>query len=203
MVAVGLTPHRLRIGLTGGIGSGKSTVARVFAQCGAAVIDTDRIAHELTAAGGAALSAIAQAFGANMVDAHGALDRTRMRERVFQDASAKARLEGILHPMIGQQAAEAGAAPALLFDVPLLVESGRWRARVDRVVVVDCAEETQILRVLARSGWTREAVGAVIAQQADRRRRRACADAVVYNDHLSLDQLADEVRTLWRHWVAA
>jgi dephospho-CoA kinase len=197
----------LRIGLTGGIGSGKSTVAGLLGGLGAAVIDTDQIARELTAPGGAALGAIGQAFGPDVLDGQGALDRSRMRERVFRDAHVKARLEGILHPMIAHEvqlrSRAVGDAPAVLFDVPLLVESRHWRERVDKVLVVDCAASTQIARVMARSGWAEDAVRAVIAQQATRAQRRACADAVIANDALSLAQLALDVHALWHHWVGA
>ena len=138
MAAVGLSSTALRIGLTGGIGSGKSSVAGLLALHGAAVVDTDAIARQLTRPGGAAIDAIAAAFGADLIDPTGALDRVRMREIVFSDASAKQRLEAILHPLIGieteRQAAAAAAAPAIVFDVPLLVESGRWRAKVDKVL---------------------------------------------------------------------
>jgi len=195
----------LRIGLTGGIGSGKSTVGRLLAELGAAVIDTDLIARQLTLAGGAAVPAIARDFGGDIIDADGALDRARMRELVFTDFTAKRRLEAILHPLIGleteRQAGLAAGAPALVFDVPLLVESGRWRARVDKILVVDCREATQIERVVQRSGWARDAVEAVVAQQASRQRRRACADAVIFNDGLSLTRLADEVLDIWHHWI--
>ena len=199
--------RRLRIGLTGGIGSGKSTVAAAWAALGASVIDTDAIARELTLSGGAAIEAIRHAFGAEAIDATGALDRARMRQLAFGDASAKQQLEAILHPMIGQETErrfESSAADTVVFDVPLLVESGdRWRAKVDRVLVVDCPEATQLERVMRRSGWTRETVLAVIAQQADRARRRASADAVIYNDAIPIDAIAPQVRALATHWQAA
>ena len=195
----------LRIGLTGGIGSGKSTVGKLLAQLGASLIDTDLIARQLTLRGGAAIAAIAREFGAELIDADGALDRARMRTLVFNDPQAKQRLEAILHPLIGveteRQAKAANHAPAMVFDVPLLVESGRWRARVDKVLVVDCRESTQVERVVQRSGWTSESVRAVIAQQAPRHMRCASADAVIYNDGLSLDQLASEVRAVWQRWT--
>ncbi|MDE2296753.1 MAG: dephospho-CoA kinase [Burkholderiales bacterium] len=195
---------RLRIGLTGGIGSGKSTVAALLARRGATVVDTDLIARQLTLPGGAAIGAIAAAFGAGFIDASGALDRERLRNRVFSEPAARRRLETILHPLIGietERQACAAVGPAVVFDVPLLVESGRWRARVDKVLVVDCREATQIERVVARSGWTPQAVRAVIDQQASRDRRRACADAVIYNDGVTAQALVDEVASLWRRWL--
>jgi dephospho-CoA kinase len=195
----------LRIGLTGGIGSGKSTVAALLAQQGATVIDTDLIARQLTLPGGAAIEAITSAFGTELIDATGALNRTRMRELVFADPTTKRRLEAILHPLIGieteRQARAAEAAPAVVFDVPLLVESGRWRARVDKVLVVDCREATQIDRVVARSGWTPQAVQAVIDSQATRSQRRACADAVIFNDGITPEQLGAELCSVWREWA--
>ncbi len=194
----------LRIGLTGGIGSGKSTVARLLVERGVVLIDTDAIARSLALPGGAAIKAIRTEFGATAIDPSGGLDRARMRELVFADVSAKERLEAILHPMIGievSRQALAAADRSLVFDVPLLVESSHWRTRVDRVLVVDCNEATQVERVMQRSGWTREAVQAVVAQQASRHARRAAADAVIYNDGLSLDQLAHEVGMLWAHWM--
>jgi len=193
-----------RIGLTGGIGSGKSTVSMLWRELGVTVVDTDAIARALTAARGAALPAIAQAFGPTTLDAQGALDRARMREIVFADPAAKGRLEAILHPLIGQECerqAAAAAGPGVVFDVPLLVESGRWRRLVDRVVVVDASEATQLERVIARSGWQPEIVQAVIAQQADRSARRAAADAVLFNDGIPLEELRADVRALHQRWL--
>ena len=192
------------IGLTGGIGSGKSSVARVLVECGAALVDTDAIARSLTVPGGAAIPAIAEAFGSHMIGADGALDRDRMRAHVFADPGAKARLEAILHPMIGAEATRQAAAAGervVVFDVPLLAESGRWRHRVDRILVVDCPEDTQCRRVVQRSGWSEAAVRAVIAQQATRSSRRAIADAVIFNDGITPQALADEVRALWALWM--
>ncbi|PXW96968.1 dephospho-CoA kinase [Sphaerotilus hippei] len=197
----------MRIGLTGGIGSGKSTVAGLLRDLGAHVIDTDAIAHGLTAPGGAAIEAIRRQFGDGMIDARGAMDRARMREQVFADPAARQRLEAILHPMIGAQTeAAARAAPAgalLVFDVPLLVESGRWLDRVDRVLVVDCPVETQVRRVMQRNGWDEAAVRRVIDQQARREQRLAVAHDVIFNDARTLDTLRDEVHALWRRWQAA
>jgi dephospho-CoA kinase len=196
----------LKIGLTGGIGSGKSTVARRFAALGALVVDTDALAHALTAPGGDAIPAIAAAFGAGMIATDGAMDRAKMRALVFDQPAERHRLEAILHPMIAAatraQASRADAGQAVVFDVPLLAESATWRARVDRVVVVDCAEATQIARVMQRSGWTADAVERAIAQQASRAQRRAIADAVIVNEGLSIEQLESEADALWFAWTA-
>ena len=202
MARLGLTDVApLRIGLTGGIGSGKSTVATLLALLGAAIVDTDRIARELTLPGGAGIAPLQAAFGDAAIAADGSLDRARMRELAFADATAKERLEAILHPLIGmeveREAMLANQAPAIVFDVPLLVESRRWRSRVGRVWVVDCTEQRQIERVVARSGWREDQVRAALAQQASRAARRASADAVIDNDHLSLAELESEVRELW------
>ena len=194
----------MRIGLTGGIGSGKSTVAGALLELGALLVDTDAIARELTLAGGAGIAPIAAAFGAAVIDASGALDRERMRQLVFADAAARQRLESILHPLIGEigQRRAAGAAPGqpVVFDVPLLAESRHWRERVDRVLVVDCGEETQTARVAARPGWTAATARRVIAQQSSRARRRAIADAVIHNDGITIETLHGEVRALARLW---
>lgn len=207
-MGLSVPPHRpppRSIGLTGGIGSGKSTVAATLAQCGAHVVDVDAIAHRLTGRGGAAMPAIEAAFGRGVVGADGALDRAAMRGLAFGDPDAKRRLEAVLHPLIQSVAQAEGAAaqaagkPAL-FDIPLLAESNHWRPRLDRIIVVDCSEATQVRRVMQRSGWTAEAVERVIALQAPRRHRRSIADAVVYNDGLSPEQLAAEVRALWALW---
>lgn len=196
----------LRIGLTGGIGSGKSTVAALWAAQGAAVFDTDAIARHLALPGGAAMPAITAAFGSAVTDASGGLNRDVMRALVFADATARQRLEGILHPLIGAEVdrlAAASSARVQIFDVPLLVESGRWRERVDRVLVVDCREATQVARVMQRSGWAEATVHSVIAQQASRAARRASADAVLHNDGIAPAELAAQVATLSQRWVPA
>lgn len=194
-----------RIGLTGGIGSGKSTVAAVWVSLGARLVDTDAIARALTAPGGAAIAPLRAAFGPDIIDTRGALERDRMRALAFGDAAARGRLEAILHPMIGdeamQQAAQAGGA-TVVFDVPLLTASSPWRARCERIAVVDCSEQTQTERVVRRSGWSAEQVRGVIAQQATRRARRAIADAVIDNDRLSLPQLRAQAEALWALWIA-
>jgi len=197
----------VRIGLTGGIGSGKSTVARMWAALGAAVIDTDLIARQLTAAGGAAMPALVAAFGTDITAEDGSLSREAMRARAFTDPAIKSRLEAVLHPLIGAETAQQADAatsaghPALVFDVPLLTESLHWRERVHRVLVIDCDEATQIARVAERAGWNEESARRVIANQATRARRRAIADAVIYNDGIGLDQLNAEVQSLWSRWV--
>ncbi|GAB4213498.1 MAG: dephospho-CoA kinase [Rhodoferax sp.] len=194
--------HPVRVGLTGGIGSGKSTVAARLAVLGATVMDADAISRACTAPGGAAIPAICQSFGPEFIDNNGALDRARMRERVFADPAARQRLEAIVHPLVQQQvaqqsaAAQAQGARLLLFDVPLLVESGHWRARLDRVLVVDCAVETQIARVIARSGLSAQAVHAIVSAQASREQRLSAADAVIHNDGIDLEELTHEVDAL-------
>lgn len=202
-----MTVLRVRtIGLTGGIGSGKSTVARCLQDCGAVRVDTDAIAHQLTAAGGGAMPALREVFGESIAGADGALDRAAMRELAFSDPSARGRLESVLHPMIGEEARRQAAAAGdrvVVFDVPLLAESRTWRARVDRVLVVDCGEAVQVARVMQRSGWSEQAVRRVIAQQASRAVRRSIADAVIHNEGLAIEELRREVAALWALWAAS
>ena len=191
------------VGLTGGIGSGKSTVADLFAARGASIVDTDVIAHSLTAPGGAAMPAIVAAFGAEFADANGALDRTRMRALVFSDAKAKAALEAILHPRIragALAAAEAATGEYVMYAVPLLVESGTWRDRVSRVLAVDCREDVQIARVMARNNLSEAQVRAIMAAQASRSERLAAADDVIDNN-AGLDALAPQIDRLHAQYL--
>jgi dephospho-CoA kinase len=192
------------IGLTGGIGSGKSTVASHWVALGAHLIDTDALARALTLAGGAAIAPLCVEFGPEVLDRSGALDRARMRALAFADPNAKRRLEAILHPLIGAEAMRMAQSTtaAIVFDVPLLGEASPWRARCDRIAVVDCSEPAQIERVVLRSGWDAEQVRSVIAQQTPRATRRAIADAVIDNDSPStLEQLRIAAHALWALWV--
>jgi dephospho-CoA kinase len=188
-----------KLGLTGGIGSGKSTVATMLMAHGAALIDADANARSVTAPGGAAIAAIRSAFGEEMITADGALDRARMREMAFSDPTARLRLEAIVHPLVGQagqaqlDAARTAGHRCVVYDIPLLVESGRWRSQLDAILVVDCLPATQVARVMARSGLQAEATEAIIAAQATRAQRLAAADAVIYNEGISLTQLQAEV----------
>ncbi len=173
------------VGLTGGIGSGKSAAADCFVTLGVPVVDTDAIAHELTAPGGAAIEPIRQAFGDGALTAAGALDRAAMRRRVFADPAERTRLEAILHPMIRAESEarlRRSAADYAVLVVPLLAESKSYRERVDRVAVVDCPEEVQLARVMGRSGLSRAEVAAIMAAQASRAARLAIADDVIAND---------------------
>ncbi|MDR1062542.1 MAG: dephospho-CoA kinase [Azoarcus sp.] len=194
----------LRIGLTGGIGSGKSAAAARFAGHGIAVVDTDAIAHELTAPGGAALPALRAAFGGAVVAGDGGLDRARMRALVFADPAERARLEAILHPLIEAESLRrcAGdARPYVIVDIPLLVETGRWRARCDRVCVVDCPREIQIARVAERNGHSRAEIETIIAAQASREARLAIADDIIDNSG-PLDALHAQVDALHERYNA-
>jgi dephospho-CoA kinase len=191
------------IGLTGGIGSGKSTVAKILADEGIPIIDADALSRTLTAAGGAAMEAIRQTFGANMIAEDGGLNRELMRDLMLQDSGAKVRLEAIIHPLVGQQIeahlarAKSSGAGLAVVDIPLLAEGGvRWRSRLDAVWVVDCLGATQIARVQAGSGWPLAQIEAVMAAQSSRVQRLACADGVIDNEGLSLAQLKKQVLLL-------
>lgn len=193
----------LVVGLTGGIGSGKSAAANEFARLGATVIDTDAIAHQLTCAGGAAMSAIREQFGAEYVDAEGAMDRAGMRALVFSDAAAREKLEAILHPLIRAESERQSASATgsyVIHVVPLLIESPGYRERVSRVLVVDCPEELQLERVRSRSGLAPEAVRAIIRSQAPRAERVAAADDVIDNS-TSLAALHQSVAELHRQYL--
>ncbi|KAG1445572.1 hypothetical protein G6F57_017536 [Rhizopus arrhizus] len=195
-----------KIGLTGGIGSGKSRVADMLGEWGATLVDTDQIAHALTAADGAAMPAIEREFGPQALTPEGALNRQWMRERAFSDPQARQRLEGVLHPAITEETERQAAAATglyLVFVVPLLVESlARWRTRVDRICVVDCDPETQVARVQARSGLTEPAIRRIMAAQAARASRLEVADDVIVNDGAtSPEQLRAQAKTLHDRWL--
>jgi len=192
------------VGLTGGIGCGKSTVADLFAALGATIVDTDVIAHALTAPQGAAMPAIVAEFGPDFAQPDGALDRARMRTLVFSDATARARLEAILHPRIRAATEAAGQAATgayVIYVVPLLIESGSWRDRVTRVLAIDCSEDTQVARVMQRSHLSADEVRAIMATQVTRARRLAEADDVVDND-AGLEALRAQVQALHERYLA-
>ena len=197
---------RWRVGLTGGIGSGKSLVTDLLGQRGAAIVDTDLIAHQLTAPGGDAIDSLRARFGSSMIDARGALDRARMRQHVFADDAARLALEAILHPMIREcadaQVRAASAALYVVMVVPLLVESGDWTQRVDRVLVVDCPVDVQIARVVRTRGLTPAQVQAIVARQATREQRLVAADDVLFNGAASTDGLVLRVDQLHQHYCA-
>jgi dephospho-CoA kinase len=194
------------IGLTGGIGSGKTTVADMFAARGVPVIDTDLIAHQITAPGGIAMPLIEDAFGPEYVAADGSLDRAKMRTRVFSDNTAKAQLESITHPLIrAESERQRNAAQGVyhIVVVPLLIEAGERASKVERILVVDCPQDTQIERVIRRNGFTRDQVLAIIARQAKREVRLAAADDVVVNDSAAtLETLQREVDALHTRYLA-
>lgn len=195
-----------RVGLTGGIGSGKSTVARILQRMGAVVVDADAISRQLTAVGGAAIPAISLQLGTKLIGPDGAMNRNVVRALVFRDPNIRLQLESIIHPLVSQETARQDAAAIALgrrcvvYDIPLLVESPRWRGRLDRVLVVDCLPSTQIDRVMAREvarpEWSKSAVEQVMAVQASRAQRLAAADICVYNDGVSLDGLAQILEQL-------
>ena len=194
-----------RIGLTGGIGSGKSTFGALLQKRGAALVDSDQIARQVTGPEGAAIAAIAQRFGPEFVDDTGALDRGRMRELAYSAPDARTALEAIVHPLVSlhssqqAQAAEDAGTRVIVFDVPLLVESGRWVQRLDTVIVIDCPPAVQIQRVMSRSGLNQSTVEAILAAQSPRNIRRASADIVVHNGDnctlVDLQKMAEQVAT--------
>jgi dephospho-CoA kinase len=193
------------VGLTGGIGSGKSTVADLFAKRGVTLVDTDVIAHRITAPRGLAMPSIATEFGPSFVTSDGSLDRARMRALVFSDENARKRLEAITHPLIRaetERQRQQAPGPYVIVVVPLLVESGSWKTRVNRVLAVDCSVETQIARVMRRNAFTREQVLAIIARQTTREARLAAADDVIVNDNRSLEELDVDVDQLHRTYVS-
>lgn len=195
---------RFSVGLTGGIGSGKSLVADMFAARGAGIIDTDLIAHQLTASGAPAIPAIRSAFGPSFLTAQGAMDRPKMRALVFADAQAKKRLESILHPLISAETERTAAgiqAPYVIYVVPLLVESGKWKQRVSRVLVIDCPEELQLARVVSRNKLPDTQVRAIMATQVSRATRLAAADDVIVNDG-EMVALAPQVDRLHRFYLS-
>lgn len=189
----------MRLGLTGGIGSGKSTVGALLRQRGATLIDADAISRATTQAAGSAMPAIEAQFGAEFVTADGALDRQRMREHVFTHPTARQTLEAIVHPLVGaeiRRQAHASTSSCIVFDVPLLVESAHWRHQLDQVLVVDCTVDTQLRRVAARNGWDPSTTQAIIQAQAPRARRLAAADWVIFNDGDKLEHLQNLVKRL-------
>jgi dephospho-CoA kinase len=196
----------LHWGVTGGIGSGKSTVCAMLHQRGAAVVDADAISRSLTAPGGGAMGEIKSLFGPQALDAQGGMDRQRMRALVFSNSQAKQQIEAIIHPLVAhaiahqaQQAEQAGIS-CIVYDIPLLVESAHWRKTLHRVLVVDCSESTQIERVVRRSGLSRTEILKIIHAQAPRARRLAAADAVICNENVDLDALALQVLQLTKHF---
>jgi len=195
----------LCIGLTGGIGCGKSTVAGLFAEHGAGIVDTDAIAHHLTQSGGDAIAAISAAFGKDYITVDGELDRAKMRGLIFSDAAAKQRLELILHPLILQQAKQQlrllQTKHYIIIVVPLLAESPSFRQLVQRVLVVDCDENIQVARVIGRSQMEEAEVRGIIAQQTPRAERLQIADDVIHND-AGMDSLAEQVSVLHKRYSA-
>lgn len=191
-----------RLGLTGGIGSGKSTVAGMLAQMGACVIDADAISRAATGPGGAAIAALKSTFGATMLTEDGAMNREQMRHLVYSNPGAKKQLEDIVHPLVGQaiatqaHQAESAGAPCVVFDIPLLVESAHWRKTLHRILVIDCTDSTQIARVMARDKLEAVDVQKILAAQAPRTRRLDAADMVLFNDGITLEHLEQQVREI-------
>lgn len=191
--------QRLTVGLTGGIGSGKTTVAHMLASCGATIIDADAISRSLTEAGGAALIPIKQVFGEEVIGADGALNRGAMREIVFAQPASRTKLEAIIHPLVQMRMSAAiqnAPTDVVVLDIPLLVESPRWRKQIDLIVVVDCNVETQVSRVMQRNGWAASTIEAIIQSQATRGDRLKAADVVIFNEKSNLSILKNQVNSL-------
>jgi dephospho-CoA kinase len=194
-----------RLGLTGGIGSGKSTASGMFAALGAAIVDADGISRNLTTPHGAAIGTIKQQFGESMIAADGSLNRDHMRDLIFTDIGAKKRLEAIIHPLIKlemqrqDQAAVASGAKLIVYDIPLLVESKNWRPTLDKILVIDCLEQTQINRVILRNTLKTADVEKIMASQASRKMRNSAADIVIFNDSITVEQLREQVTHLAQH----
>jgi len=199
-------PRAFSVGLTGGVGSGKSTIATMLLACGAAIVDADAIAHQLTSAGGTAIEPLRELFGPDAIAANGSLDRAHMRARAFSDSAVRTRLESLLHPMVRtgmrERAADelAGGLPYVVFVVPLLVETDSWRAYVDRVLLVDCSKATQVVRVSARTDVDENMAHKIIAAQATREQRLAAADDVLFNE-APLDEIEHKVQHLHRAYL--
>lgn len=194
----------LVIGLTGGIGCGKSTVAEAFASLGATIIDTDRISHQLTATGQPALQALREQFGGDCFLPDGSLDRPRLRQRVFSDPVAKEKLETLLHPLIRDEVRrrlEAAQAPYVIVVVPLLLETGAYRNVIQRILVVDCAPEQQVSRVMARSAMKDEEVRAIMAHQIERAERLRRADDILDN-HGDSGEISAQVAQLHQRYLS-
>ena len=194
--------HAIRLGLTGGIGSGKSTVAALLKKAGATLIDADAISRNATAPGGAAIAPIKAYFGPDVVNAGGALDREAMRQRIFSDCAAKSQLEAIVHPIVRREViqqtmhAEERKAPCIAFDIPLLAESGHWREMFHRIMVVDCTQATQITRVTERNGLAHDEILRIIANQASRAARLHVADMIIFNDGITIDELEKQLHQI-------
>jgi dephospho-CoA kinase len=192
----------IRLGLTGGIGSGKSTVSTMLARLGVAVIDADAVSRDLTAPQGQAIASIQAEFGDELITADGSLNRQKMRDLVFNDPNAKKRLEKILHPLIKLEiqkqddAAAAAGKNSIVYDIPLLVESAHWRTTLDKIMVVDCLEETQIQRVILRNTLLEVDIKKIIVTQASRKKRNSAADVLIFNDSISIQQLQEQVTQL-------
>jgi dephospho-CoA kinase len=197
-----LTARTLRLGVSGGIGSGKSTVCQMLEHQGACVIDADAISRASTAAGGSAIAAIQAAFGPDFLDANGAMDRTLMRQLVFSQPQARAQLEAIVHPLVAMEVerqthkAITFGVRCIVFDIPLLVESRHWRKNLDRVLIVDCSTPTQITRVMQRNGLSTSEVENIIQAQSTRQQRLQAADFVIFNEDKNLFEIKRELESL-------